>query len=211
MSGYWERTHGGRLSRRRALAAAGGLGLAAGALSLVGCGGGDGDDSGSSGDASGLITPPKDTTSSAKTGGILGSFVSADPGSLDPVTGTATASRTHATYVYSRLFQFKPGVLSPSKGEVTGDFVESYEVLDGGLRLNLKFRQAGAMSSAPRRHQGQLSRWRRQTTVRPSSNWRLLTRQSCRSLRPPSTSSSSRARPMAASTSAVTLEGRAPG
>jgi hypothetical protein len=67
--GYWDRFRRSRLSRRRALVGATGLGVGAVALGTVGCGGGGDDGGGEPEDASGLLGVREDTSSQAKPGG----------------------------------------------------------------------------------------------------------------------------------------------
>ena len=68
---YWDKVVRNRISRRRAIQGAAGLGLSAAALGLIGCGGGDDDDSESTGGsgASGLLHNP--SVSTGKAGGVL--------------------------------------------------------------------------------------------------------------------------------------------
>ena len=130
-----------RLSRRRALAAAGGVGASALALSLVGCGGSSGDAKpGASNDKSGLLTAPEDTSKQAKSGGTLPWFVSSEPISLDPLT-TSVGSIPQALWAYSRLLRFKPSTPgNNSKGELEGDTAESWEISQDGLQVTFKLR-----------------------------------------------------------------------
>src|SRR5262245_22928617 len=74
---YWHGSLATRLTRRRALAGAG-SGLAAAAF-LAACGGGSsGGTKPEEKDASGLLTKPQNTTSSAKQGGTFPYFVQAE-------------------------------------------------------------------------------------------------------------------------------------
>lgn len=142
MSGYWESTLRSRLSRRRALGAAtvGGAGIAA--LSLVGCGGGDGDGTPlSSGEESGVISRPVDTTSKAVPGGIIQTRASLDVPGFDVLQVTSTNTYTLVgDFAYSRLLKMKPGHMEASKGEPEGDAAQSWELSDGGQTLTIKLK-----------------------------------------------------------------------
>jgi ABC-type transport system substrate-binding protein len=141
--GYWERL----ISRRRALAGAAALG--AGAVALAACGGG-GDDGESGGDTSGLVTAPADTTSNAKTGGIIQIHAQTDAPNLDPTTSNSVAAQSHAGYQYSRLLKYIPGRLEPSKGELEGDLALSLpEIANDGLTFTFKLRQNDGTDPRP--------------------------------------------------------------
>jgi peptide/nickel transport system substrate-binding protein len=143
---YWERASKSRLSRRSAIG--GGLALGAGAAALaIGCGGGS--DSSDGGDASGLFAERKDTTKDAVRGGVYQSLRTADIPSLDPTSSVSFLTQVHSGYVYSRLLQFRPGVLKPASGEIDGDLAESWEVLDGGSRIVLKIRGDAGLDARP--------------------------------------------------------------
>jgi peptide/nickel transport system substrate-binding protein len=142
---YWERVTSSRLSRRRALAGAAGVGIGATALSLVGCGGGSKSESGgasSGGTDSGLVYRPVDTTSQAKPGGTFKSYLTADVTTFDLLATTSfSASALIGVYAYQRLFKYVPGKYPElSRGEAEGDAVESYEYSGDKLQLTLKIR-----------------------------------------------------------------------
>jgi ABC-type transport system substrate-binding protein len=141
--GYWGRTLGQRLSRRRAIASTGAAGL--GAALLAACGGSDSGGSGGGGKnepqapVSSLITQQKDTTKEAKKGGTLKFTVPGDIPNFD----AHILSFTDAQQVllnFSRLTRIKPGVLQPSDGTVIGDAMESWEFSPDKLTLTMKVR-----------------------------------------------------------------------
>src|SRR5581483_8202851 len=89
---YWQKYARSRLSRRRALLGAAGIGAGAAAL-IAGCGGGNngGGASGESGGSSGAfaVYKPKDTTSQAKAGGTFRDYVTTDVVSFDPLSSSS--------------------------------------------------------------------------------------------------------------------------
>src|SRR5688572_14869465 len=98
---YWSSVLKKRqLSRRRLLK--GGAGLAAGgvALSLIGCGGGDGTE-----DASSLLGKAEDTTRSAKVGGTWPSYYDEDVINMDPILNNASPTFPQLVPVYSQLIK----------------------------------------------------------------------------------------------------------
>ncbi len=142
---YWDRITNSRLSRRRALSGAAGLGAGAAALSLVGCGGnnsGSGSNGGSSGASNGLVYTPVDTTSAAKSGGTFKSYLPSDVTTFDLLATTSfSAASFIGVYAYQRLFKYVPGKYPQhSTGEATGDAVESFEYSGDKLQLTLKIR-----------------------------------------------------------------------
>src|SRR3712207_4261191 len=78
---YWHRISEHRLTRRRAVAATGGT--AAAAAFFLACGG-DSSEESSSGDRSGLVTDPVDTSKQAKRGGVLKLSERQDVANFDP-------------------------------------------------------------------------------------------------------------------------------
>jgi len=127
----------GRLSRRRALAVTGGLGLSA-AL-LVACGS-DSSSSPTGQNTSSLLVKPDDTSKQAKRGGILKSRLDGDVTTWDP-NQAAAAAVAHFEATYSRLFSRKVGHLQPSDNEITGELAESWEWSPDRLQLTAKLRK----------------------------------------------------------------------
>ena len=142
-SSYWSKTLRNRVTRRRALKVGGAT--AAAAAFLAACGGDDDDDnggssgggstpasgstpgSGGSPTASGLLTQPEDTFSSAVRGGQLVDFLTAEPRSVDPVNPQANLNNLIAETMQTLITE-KPGKLELSSYELTGGFAESWEV-----------------------------------------------------------------------------------
>ena len=149
MSGdYWTELSKARLSRRRAIGAAGAAGL--GAVMLAACGGSD---SGGSKDARRSEVFPgaqgEDTTKQAKRGGVMKTYWDADISDYD-VHNTRNAGQNIPNFTYSRFVQIKPGFLQPTEWEVVGDMAESWEWSPDGLTLSMKLRQgAGWAPLAP--------------------------------------------------------------
>ncbi len=160
---YWSKFTNRRMGRRRALAATGGF--AAAAAFLAACGGNDDDDGGGttggttgggatpsggattapSGGAttapSGLLTQPVHIPpAQAKKGGVLRSYQRAEPRSLD-INRTSGAINEIGKLVYENLLDVKPGLLEPSKQELTGSLAESWEVTPDGLQTTFKLRK----------------------------------------------------------------------
>ncbi len=75
-----------------------------------------------------LSTRP-DTGAQAVPGGVIQGLTTADVTNLDPLSSPSfTAAASAGTWVYSRLFTYKPGYRDqPAKGDVLGDIVEKYE------------------------------------------------------------------------------------
>ncbi len=139
-----------RISRRKVIGVAATTGLAAGAASLVGCGGGS--DSGSSEDKAASNSPlykPVDTTGQAKPGGIFESYIVQDVSGWDYLGATANLDRGQASYVYSRLFKWKVGVGQEPRGEIDGDLAESYELAPDNQQLTVKLKAAKWDARAP--------------------------------------------------------------
>jgi peptide/nickel transport system substrate-binding protein len=139
---FWSSIATRRLSRRRALAASGGIGLSAALLAA--CGGSSSGSSSSGGSqssgSSSLVAQPSDTSAQAKKGGVLKDYAQAEPRSLDPVNPLADYNRI-APFVYSSLLVAKPGKLSAPTGELQGGLAQSWETSPDGLQITFKLRQ----------------------------------------------------------------------
>ncbi len=84
---------------------------------------------------------PKDTSSSARRGGIYQSFAPRDVTDFNPATtvqGAGLGGPERAAY--STLIREKEAPGGTKIGVVEGDLAESYELSDGGLRLTMKLR-----------------------------------------------------------------------
>ncbi|HEY7467466.1 MAG TPA: ABC transporter substrate-binding protein [Dehalococcoidia bacterium] len=140
---YWDSVLKRRQTRRRLLAATGAS--AASAAFLAACGGGDDDeaDSAEPADQSGLIHTPKDSLSSAKPGGTLKHFFTADITTFDSLANNGAAPLSQsAAFVYPRLMKYS--ILKyPERNEGTafeGDLASSYEVSPDKLTVTFKLR-----------------------------------------------------------------------
>src|SRR3954464_14515183 len=140
MADYWQR----KLSRRSALRAGGAGALGASGLFLLACGGGGSSSSGSGGKAAvlqGKIAVPKDTTSSAKRGGIYQYVVNTDETNLDPFTTTRGAGSGGVEKdAYQRLIKEKEFAGGTKSQVFEGDADRSYELAPDGLTLTAKLR-----------------------------------------------------------------------
>ncbi len=135
---YWGRFTSRRISRRSALGAVGAVSGAA-ALALVGCSGDD--TKGGDADSSGVLTIPRDSSSSAVRGGIWQNYTFAEPPHLDPNAGTGQVTWDEAGHVYSRLLRYRVGTReSRADGNVEPDAAQSYEQTADGLQITLKLR-----------------------------------------------------------------------
>jgi ABC-type transport system substrate-binding protein len=142
---YWSRIVSSRWSRRRALGVAGGA--SAGALLLAACGGSK-DSSGVTGDKSGLLVKPADTTRQAKRGGVIRDSRPTDFDTMFPFqSGMTNVSFFEMTY--SRLFSLKPGLLKTSDNEVVPDLAESWEWSPDRLTLTAKLRPGTRFHNLP--------------------------------------------------------------
>jgi peptide/nickel transport system substrate-binding protein len=148
--GYWERFASGRLTRRRALAGAATLGAGAAALSLVGCGGGDGGAAKGKGtidDPSAIIytwqTP--DTTAEAVPGGLHKAITSSNiTGGFDIATTSSFTTLAVASVAYEELLMGNPGPgIDPNSAEgrkIQGRLAESFEVSGDAITYTFKVR-----------------------------------------------------------------------
>jgi len=134
---YWNMITQSRLTRRRLLRTGAAFGVGAGALSFVGCGGGD---SGESKDASSLAVKPVDTTSKAVRGGMHQVAINADPAEFDVIRGGAP-DVPHPARVYSRIIKYQAYKYPESVQPVAApDAASSWETSPDGLRVTYKIR-----------------------------------------------------------------------
>ena len=151
MSNYWTRFTESRLNRRRLLRGAAGLGVAAGALSFIGCGGDDdGESTGGEGSGStGLSMNPTDTTSKAVRGGVWVQPINAEPAAFDVITGSAP-DVPHPARVYSRIIKYQsykyPDAVQPVPAP---DAATSWETSPDGLTVTYKLRQGMKFDPRP--------------------------------------------------------------
>ena len=145
--GYWSNM---RLSRRRALAGAAAAGAGVAGLALVGCGGGGNGGGGESQTSSGGLGKAVDTTKKAVAGGISHDYRTSDVATFDLATTSNYTAMMYGTYYYSRLFKRKSVPLGPNiTPDVSGDLVQSWEILDGGLKWILHLRPGVKMQNVP--------------------------------------------------------------
>jgi ABC-type transport system substrate-binding protein len=143
-SNYWPRLLGGRVSRRRALAASGTVSLSAALLAACGSGRSGGKATGIV-DKSGLLVKPVDESKNAKHGGTVVSAGRALT-SLDPI-GSANIGINYR--MYSTLWTKKDGYLEDYKGEIVGDIVESWEMSPDKLQITAKITQKAHFVTDP--------------------------------------------------------------
>ncbi len=141
---YWvRRIQSASVSRRHLLGGLGSAGVGGVALALVGCGGDNGDDGGSSiptveatinptkqAEVKGILYQRKDTTAQATKGSMYQAYTTADVTNLDPLGSPSFTANAVGGWVYPRLLSYKPGVGVPSKGEVGPYLAERYEQAD---------------------------------------------------------------------------------
>ncbi len=149
-TGYWERIVQARLSRRRLIAGASTAGAAALALSLVDCGGGSSSsskpDNTARREGKGLLSTIEDTTASAKQGGTLRYFRTADPVTFDPLTSDDAAT---SNWGQSKMTIGMPVRLGAYDGGRQGDVAESWEVSKDGLQWTFKLRPNVVIQNLP--------------------------------------------------------------
>src|SRR5262245_51228239 len=130
---YWHNLTTPRLSRRRALTAAGLAGVSA--AFLAACGSGENAPAAvKDKQASSLLMQPVDESKQAKRGGNLvtaGRTLT----SLDPIGSSAIGINY---LMYSTLWTKKPGYLQAYKGELVGDAFESWEVSPDKTQVTAK-------------------------------------------------------------------------
>lgn len=154
-SNYWNRTLGGRISRRSlfrgtAIAAAGLAGAA-----LIGCGGDEDDDGppaagggggGTGGGGTGVQDVPR--------GGKLIVGVTDEPPNLDPHFGASGGERQYLHLFYDRLFNSGPdGLLDPSRS-----LALSWEQVDA-TTVNVKLRSGITMYNSDEPVDAELVKW----------------------------------------------------
>src|SRR5690606_4967374 len=153
---YWDRTLARRITRRRAVASAGGTALT---TFLVACGADDGSNSGpsattTSGSGTGstggtgggngasneLVTQPVDTFAQAVPGGTLKEVVDAESQTLDPARPQPNLNRI-GTYLFSTMLVQAPGHLKAADPtEMSPDFAEGWEISPDRMQITLKLR-----------------------------------------------------------------------
>ncbi len=139
---YWDMI-GRRMSRRRALAGAAAAGGGLAAITLVGCGGGKGDQGAAP--AARELSALEDTTDRAKQGGVYKGSRTADVSSFEPHVSLTSEL---PSYSLSRLTMPKPAKLAPFDGARQGDLAESWEIAGDGLQVTMKLRTNAFMQLA---------------------------------------------------------------
>lgn len=132
---YWDKVQTGRISRRRALSAAVAAGTSA---AILACFGGDEGAETAKKDRSGLLTTRKDTTSSAKPGGIWSTHIANDYVTFDPLTRIGVNVGV-AMMGYSTIVSYKPGTRIGNIS-LEGEAAESWEVSNDGTQVTFKLR-----------------------------------------------------------------------
>lgn len=138
---YWTRSLKHRISRRRALAGAGGAGLGTAALLLAGCGS-DKPQVTADIDIAGGLARPKDTSAIAVPGGTYKSVTTADVQTFDVGATSNFTAYTAAPFVYSRIVKSKSIPTQPVGKEIDGDLAEKWEVTNDGTQWTFHFRDA---------------------------------------------------------------------
>jgi len=145
---YWEKSLRTRVSRRRALGGAAGIGVGAAALSLVGCG----DDKvkvTSDIAISGGVAQPKDTSSIAIAGATYKSVTNQDVQTFDVGETSNFTAYGAAPFVYSKLVKSKSVPTLPVGKEIDGDLAEKWEITNGGAQWTFHLREAKMSPVAP--------------------------------------------------------------
>ena len=141
---YWNKVLDSRISRRRALAGAGGTAL--GAAFLAACGG---DDNGGQSDSSGMLHRLTDETNQAKHGGT---YVTTQNNAfaIAPDVHRIGAHGAVAGRAYSQLFRIKHGNLQNTDGSFMGDLAQEWELAPDRMTLTIKLEpEAGFAPIAP--------------------------------------------------------------
>ncbi|HXH22020.1 MAG TPA: ABC transporter substrate-binding protein [Dehalococcoidia bacterium] len=146
--GYWERTRGARLARRRAIAGAAALATGAAALSLVGCGN-DARKVTSDIDIAGGLGVPKDTSSIAVQGGTYKSVTNQDVQTFDVGETSNFTAYGAAPFVYSKIVKSKSVPTQPVGKEIDGDLAEKWEITSDGTQWTFRIRDAKMSPVAP--------------------------------------------------------------
>ena len=144
-SSYWTNVVGSRVTRRRAMAVTG-----AGAFSaafLAACGGGDEDTATTGGSGSGssnsILAKPVNTTSSAKAGGVIKDYYTAELTHMDALlSNSASTVNLISVFAYPRMLKFK--IVPPDQqndgSQVEGEAANSYEISPDRLTYTWKLR-----------------------------------------------------------------------
>ena len=152
MEGYWDKFGTTRVTRRRVLKGVAVSGVAAAALSLVGCGGSSSSTSsaGKSKDSSGLLGAKTDTTKQAVGGGNWQSQRNEDMISLDPITNTQGTAQAELLWTYSLLLKhgFAVGKTMGAQN-ITGDAAESWEISPDAMQITFKVRSGHKFEPRP--------------------------------------------------------------
>lgn len=173
-SSYWNRFRRGRVSRRRALMVAGGS-VTAAAL-LAACGQGEG--GGGFRDSSGLLHEPVETTSQAKSGGVLKNYMNADILHFDNMLNNgASVLGSMAQLCYLRLVGWEIAKYpKEADGGIIGEIAESWEVSGDKLQITMKLRPTVKWDPRPPTNgrvieaQDILSSWEKFKAVNPGAN-----------------------------------------
>lgn len=140
---YWSDLTNNRISRRRALQAAG-AGVV-GAAFLAACGGSDSGGSGKPAEnkRSSLVAQPRDTAKEGKPGGVWKHFARADATHFDSLVSDTSQVVSISGYLgYSKLLKWKVGRYPAIfDGQSEGDSAESWEISPDKLTLTFKLRK----------------------------------------------------------------------
>jgi len=138
----------GRLaSRRTVLKATGGFGLAALAAPTFACSRGE-NQKPATGDRSGLLTAPSDTSDRAQHGGLLPAYLPSDTPGFDGMVSSSAQAAIHNDFSYARLVNFH--VFNKAKGETIDQTLdpyaaESWEVSPDGTEYTFRLRADGGL------------------------------------------------------------------
>ena len=136
-SGYWARLPGRRITRRRALAAAG---AGAAGLALAACGG-KSEKVSSDIAVQGGLAQPKDTSAIAVRGGVYKNVTTRDTQTFDVGATSNFTAYGAGSLIYSRILKSKSGMgIPPVTAELDGDLAEGWEVGEDGTRWTFRLR-----------------------------------------------------------------------